>query len=935
MDGALVGRETELRRLSEAFAAGRAGRGTVVPVIGAPGIGKSALVRAALERRPAGAALLAGRGHPRLRTFPYAALVPALRMHLDRLPDPARVALFDDLPALAQVLVDDAVPAGPRTSGAPSVRLLESLTLLVLRIASASGQAVLWIDDAQDADADSLALVGYLAQRCGAHPLTILVSSSASIAGIDDRDGLRVGPLADPAMTDLVGRLAPELDPGDARRIVDLAAGVPGYAVALAADLASDPDPAQLGDDTAGDDTPLGSHARAVADRRGAGLGAGERDVLEILATAPRAVGVAALTAMLADPSTFDHACRALHGAGLVARRPSPAGPTFAITHPLDRRAVAAGLGDLRRRALHLRHLEVLTSRSAADVRDRAWHHRRVPGAFPPDEVVPVLLDAARAALDAGAAGEAVLALEAADAIVAPSSPDAYGAVAHRLADALYRSGRPHRARDTLMTAIGALPGGDARLSPLQDLLALIHSDLQEDERSARILRAVTTGAPSVAPSTTEQLAHRLFLVTRSADSQDTAAVAAELARFANADDPEQRAVGLVGAAMSAFAARDIPAARALAEQALDLSRADVVWGAASREAVRACFLLGDLPAVRTILTEDEARAHRMGPLAVEASHRSSNGLLDLLAGDVSAALKRADAGLRLARRSATARVITRCLLASALVGAEVGATDEATAALAEAQRTGSSPLHADVRLSRTSDCVRALLYLGHQATTAPDTAAVPRVEVDWFVLTMHPLLTGRVAVATDRLDHARTEEDYLRAFGAPAVVPVALAERLAGLRAIRADDPRAGLALLDVAGGALERVGLRLLAAQVRVEGAEAAVAASLPVARGEPQELVAFFDERGVRPWAYRARRVARALGVRVPGPRTGGGALTARETEVARLAAAGHSNAQIAQALFLSERTVETHLRHIYARLGLDTRVALARFFDGLTR
>ena len=43
-----------------------------------------------------------------------------------------------------------------------------------------------------------LALVGYLAQRCAADPLTILVCASVSIAGIDDRDGLRVGPLPDP-----------------------------------------------------------------------------------------------------------------------------------------------------------------------------------------------------------------------------------------------------------------------------------------------------------------------------------------------------------------------------------------------------------------------------------------------------------------------------------------------------------------------------------------------------------------------------------------------------------------------------------------------------------------------------------------------------------------------------------------------------------------
>ena len=74
-------------------------------------------------------------------------------------------------------------------------------------------------------------------------------------------------------------------------------------------------------------------------------------------------------------------------------------------------------------------------------------------------------------------------------------------------------------------------------------------------------------------------------------------------------------------------------------------------------------------------------------------------------------------------------------------------------------------------------------------------------------------------------------------------------------------------------------------------------------------------------------RARDELTAAGARPRRERTTGPAsLTASELRVARLAAKGHSNPEIAQALFVTRRTVEVHLTHVYRKLGIDSRGAL---------
>ena len=81
--------------------------------------------------------------------------------------------------------------------------------------------------------------------------------------------------------------------------------------------------------------------------------------------------------------------------------------------------------------------------------------------------------------------------------------------------------------------------------------------------------------------------------------------------------------------------------------------------------------------------------------------------------------------------------------------------------------------------------------------------------------------------------------------------------------------------------------------------------------------------FEEIGAEGWAEEARRELGAI-----GGRTRSEGLTAAEQRVADLVAGGATNAEVASALFLAERTVASHLTRIYAKLGVRSRTELAR-------
>jgi DNA-binding CsgD family transcriptional regulator len=94
---------------------------------------------------------------------------------------------------------------------------------------------------------------------------------------------------------------------------------------------------------------------------------------------------------------------------------------------------------------------------------------------------------------------------------------------------------------------------------------------------------------------------------------------------------------------------------------------------------------------------------------------------------------------------------------------------------------------------------------------------------------------------------------------------------------------------------------------------------------ARSTLEEALAVFTELGAATWIDNARAELGRIGGRTREP-----GLTAAERRVAALVAEGRTNREVAAALFLGERTVETHLSHVYAKLGVRSRAELVRIF-----
>jgi len=176
---------------------------------------------------------------------------------------------------------------------------------------------------------------------------------------------------------------------------------------------------------------------------------------------------------------------------------------------------------------------------------------------------------------------------------------------------------------------------------------------------------------------------------------------------------------------------------------------------------------------------------------------------------------------------------------------------------------------------------------------------------------------------------------DLVEAGQAPASPP---AENAFGRALIVRAEAQALLGAGDAAGAAQRAseahvTNAPLAAARARlVEGQALAALGDRAAARAALTDAAAALERAGAERWRRVAARELRALGRRAPrSPSQGDGGLTAREREIAELAAAGRTNREIAEELVLSVKTVEAHLRNIFGKLEVRRRIELARALE----
>jgi ATP/maltotriose-dependent transcriptional regulator MalT len=205
-------------------------------------------------------------------------------------------------------------------------------------------------------------------------------------------------------------------------------------------------------------------------------------------------------------------------------------------------------------------------------------------------------------------------------------------------------------------------------------------------------------------------------------------------------------------------------------------------------------------------------------------------------------------------------------------------------------------------------------------------------------LLTRALLATGRRADAERAAAAARTCADTVALPSAAGMASLA-----AAALALDAGQPTTAAELALEAAAALESVAAFWDAARAReLAGRAFARAGDYDLAALELERAATAFDSFGSLRHRNRAERELRKLGRHIhrrtrPGTRDvrGVAALTARELEIARLVVDRKTNPEIAAELFLSQKTVETHLRNIFNKMGVGSRVDLARVVERADR
>ena len=892
------GREAELAQIDRLLDGARAGRSGALVLHGDAGAGKSTLLEAARERA-GDMCVLAAHGVESEAELPFAALHQLLLGLLPRI---------DALPAVQARALRGALGL---EDGAGSDRFVVSVAVLALLADTAGGTPVVCLlDDAQWMDTASVETLAFVARRLDADGVAFLIAvrdtGCLDALGLPALTVAGLEPAAAAALLDerLDGAPAPDVRAW----LVETTAGNPLALLELAAALS----PGQrTGEEPVLAPLPVSARVERAFAARVRGLPGDTQTLLLIVA----ADDSGDLRTVIAAAEAVDVAAAALDRAereALVRVRDG----RLELRHPLLRSALYHGAPASLRREAHAALAAVLTGSEHAD--RRAWH-RAAASIAPDPEVVGELEQAARRARRRGAFATAALALERAAALT--SEPDRRARQLAAAGEDAWQGGAPERALALLGRA------GAAGAEPL----------LRADIDRLRALIGVTSGTPAAAGRLAREAATRVMEIdgARALRLLSIAALAATYdcdaaAIVAIGEQAERLPIdgpGLLNhqlRGLGAYYAGDFARAAPLLREALALAEA-TAEGIDLLIAASVGMFLGDDRAVRELHARLVGRSRERGAVGELTWALPRLAVSDIWAGHWSSA----EAGLREALEIARAQghevVVAYLLSELAIVAALRGEEDECRALAAESAALASARRASYIGYIANSALVTLELGLGRADEAlghAQAFAVTPGLDF-WDALDRIEAAV-RAGAPERAVGTLQRFADWAQTGGSAWARPVA-----AHCRALVAEPDEAerlfreALALHAGSGRPFERARTEL------AFGAFLRRTRRRKEARAHLRAALEAFEALGARLWVEHARVELRASGQTARQRDVSTlDQLTAQERQIAQRVAEGHTNREIAGQLFLSPRTIDFHLRNIFRKVDITSRIQLAQ-------
>jgi DNA-binding CsgD family transcriptional regulator len=894
----LIGRERERKALDRLLDSGRGG---VLVVYGEAGVGKTALLEYAAE---------AGREFRIARTsgveaemeLPFAAvqqLCSPLFELMERLPQPQRDALGVAFGLIAN-------PAHPTPD-----RFLVGLAVLGLLSEAAEERPLLCVvDDAQWLDRASARALAFVARRLLAEKIALVFAAREPgdvLAGLPELHVLSLGHRD--ARTLLESALPAPLDERVLDRIVVETRGNPLALLELPRGLT----PTQLaGGFGLPAAVPLSASIEESFTRRLANLPGDARRLLLVAAADP--VGDTALVWRAAQQlGISESVAETVEAEGLLEL-----GARVVFRHPLVRSAIYRGAGLKDRRAVH-RALAEATD-PLIDPDRRAWH--RAQAAPTPDEDVAAELErsAGRAQARGGVAAVAAF-LERAAALTPEPA---------RRAQRLLAAATAKRDAGDLEAALGLLVGVEAGV--LDELVRarvdLLRAQIAMEQRRGGDAGRLFLSAASRLEPLDPELARETYLEALGgamASDLEVAGGALAVAAAARAAPPGTVPPRRVDVLLDAFAIRltdGYAAAAPTFARALELLLAmeDVgPWLSLSsgRNSNIVALEMWDEEALHLLAARQVQVARDAGALVHLQFALSFLARSHMLAGELTAAALMIDEARMIAEATGNPAHVNAPMILAAWRGDETQASELIEATSAEAATRGWT----------SNNYARSVLYNGLGRHDAAGDAA-------WEAFQPDPIgygtwLLPELAEAASRTDDRALLESTLEWLSErTSVISSGWAAGIeARVRALLSDG--------EVADGLYRQSIAHLSGIRMRLELARAHLLYGEWLrrerrrldARKHLRTALEAFRSMGAEAFARRAERELLATGEHARKRTVDTlDQLTAQETQIARLAANGHTNREIAARLFISTSTVEYHLRKAFRKLDVKSRTQL---------